>query len=396
MPDASNQQILYVQEHQTLFPGVAGHPGDRPVPTRPTAWPRPTSSATSARSTRPSTRTSNRRATSRATRSARPASRPVTRACCGASPGSSRCRSTPRATCSAWSATRRRWRATPGPHHRRQRPEDRRQMPSNRGLAAARKVSMTRSATSQLPAPAGAVVIENPTTATSWPWPPTRTTTPTSSSAASAEANYATLTNPDNYYPLIDRTIQGQYQPGSTFKLVTATAGLQYGLITPDHVFDDTGGSSTIGNQFFSQRQRRVVRAGQPGPGHHRVERHPTSTRSAPSSGHRGSHLRRRRLAERGRRVRLRQQTGIELPNEASGLDPRRRGGGQGACSSTRRRTPTGPGTPATRSRSPSARTRSWSPRCSWPTPTPAFANGGTVYQPQIASAITDPRRARR
>jgi penicillin-binding protein 2 len=46
-------------------------------------------------------------------------------------------------------------------------------------------------------------------------------------------ADYTKLTSdPDR--PLLNRAIAGQYAPGSTFKMVTATAGLQEGKITPD------------------------------------------------------------------------------------------------------------------------------------------------------------------
>ena len=38
-----------------------------------------------------------------------------------------------------------------------------------------------------------------------------------------------------------DNATQGLYTPGSTFKLATATAALQTGLISPGYVFDDTG-----------------------------------------------------------------------------------------------------------------------------------------------------------
>jgi penicillin-binding protein 2 len=38
-----------------------------------------------------------------------------------------------------------------------------------------------------------------------------------------------------------DNAIQGVYTPGSTFKLATATAALQTGLITPSYSYDDTG-----------------------------------------------------------------------------------------------------------------------------------------------------------
>ena len=51
-------------------------------------------------------------------------------------------------------------------------------------------------------------------------------------------ANYAALqsTGAEN-----DNAIQGLYTPGSTFKLVTATAALQDGLITPTTPYNDTG-----------------------------------------------------------------------------------------------------------------------------------------------------------
>ena len=51
-------------------------------------------------------------------------------------------------------------------------------------------------------------------------------------------ANYAALkaTGAEN-----DDAIQGLYTPGSTFKLVTATAALQDGLITPTTPYNDTG-----------------------------------------------------------------------------------------------------------------------------------------------------------
>ena len=50
--------------------------------------------------------------------------------------------------------------------------------------------------------------------------------------------------------PLNNRVIQGQYAPGSTFKLVTSLAGLGRGIIDPNRTVDD-GGRIKIGNRIF-------------------------------------------------------------------------------------------------------------------------------------------------
>src|ERR1700687_451016 len=56
------------------------------------------------------------------------------------------------------------------------------------------------------------------------------------------------LTDPDK--PLIDRAIQGRYPPGSTWKPLMATAGLQQGAISIDSSNLVCGGGITIGNKF--------------------------------------------------------------------------------------------------------------------------------------------------
>lgn len=54
-------------------------------------------------------------------------------------------------------------------------------------------------------------------------------------------AAYKALSAPSSNYPLINRAIAGEYTPGSTFKLATATASLQKGLISPSFYYYDTG-----------------------------------------------------------------------------------------------------------------------------------------------------------
>jgi penicillin-binding protein 2 len=49
------------------------------------------------------------------------------------------------------------------------------------------------------------------------------------------------LNDPNLFFPLNNRALQGQYAPGSTFKLVTALAGLRTGAISPATTLNDTG-----------------------------------------------------------------------------------------------------------------------------------------------------------
>jgi peptidoglycan glycosyltransferase len=52
---------------------------------------------------------------------------------------------------------------------------------------------------------------------------------------------------PTDGSPFLDRATAGLYPPGSTFKVVTATAALQSGEFTPSSSFDDTGSYDTPG-----------------------------------------------------------------------------------------------------------------------------------------------------
>lgn len=52
--------------------------------------------------------------------------------------------------------------------------------------------------------------------------------------------------------PLVNRATQGLYPPGSTFKVVTAAAGLQSGTITPDSTIDAPGVLEVEGNALHN------------------------------------------------------------------------------------------------------------------------------------------------
>ena len=62
-------------------------------------------------------------------------------------------------------------------------------------------------------------------------------------------ATWASL-NTDALRPLQNRTIQGRYSPGSTFKIVVATAALEEGVVDPDHRIYCGGGANFFGRYF--------------------------------------------------------------------------------------------------------------------------------------------------
>ncbi|HET9731254.1 MAG TPA: penicillin-binding protein 2 [Acidimicrobiales bacterium] len=56
-----------------------------------------------------------------------------------------------------------------------------------------------------------------------------------------SQAQWDALSAPSAYQPLENRAIFGSWAPGSTFKLATATAALNDGLLTPSTIIDDPG-----------------------------------------------------------------------------------------------------------------------------------------------------------
>jgi penicillin-binding protein 2 len=131
------------------------------------------------------------------------------------------------------------------------------------------------------------------------------------------QSDYKRLSDPNNGAPLSNRAIQGLYPTGSTFKLITATAALQGGVITPDTVEFD-GGSLKVGGVTFKN-------AG--GGGHGALALRQALTVSSDvffyrlgleANGH-GDGLLIQRWAHR---LSLGRRTGIDLPGETPGLIP--------------------------------------------------------------------------
>ncbi|MDA1184504.1 MAG: penicillin-binding protein 2 [Acidobacteria bacterium] len=95
----------------------------------------------------------------------------------------------------------------------------------------------------------GAVVVMNPSTGEILSFVSLPGYDPNSFASGIDRATWEAL-NTDELRPLQNRAIQGRYSPGSTFKLVVATAALEEGLIEPDHVINCAGGASFFGRYF--------------------------------------------------------------------------------------------------------------------------------------------------
>jgi penicillin-binding protein 2 len=125
-------------------------------------------------------------------------------------------------------------------------------------------------------------------------------------------ALWSALAN-DPETPLINRVIQGTYSPGSTFKLVTATAALEEGLITPATTFFCPGQATFYGNVFHCSRVG----------GHGSLDLRGAIANSCNVYFFNvGVRLEIQRIAKWARTMGLGAPTGIDLPHEGSGLVP--------------------------------------------------------------------------
>jgi len=174
----------------------------------------------------------------------------------------------------------------------------------------------------------------------------------------------------DPLHPLSNRAIQGQYPPGSTFKVVMAAAALQKGVISPSTRFHCSGGLP-FGRRVFRCWKKR---------GHGSVDLRQAIAQSCDVYFYQvGQRLGINAIAEYARRFGMGAPLGIALDHEAGGIIP------DVAWKKQRLGAPWFPG-----------ETLSVVIGQGYVTATPlqmamvatAIANGGTVYRPHVVKRI--------
>ena len=117
--------------------------------------------------------------------------------------------------------------------------------------------------------------------------------------------------NPFN--PLLNRAIQAQLAPGSTFKPIMSIAGLETGVIDDSFHVSCGGGASFYGRYFACHLKR----------GHGGVELHKAIAQSCDVYFYNvGNRLGIDRIAQYAEALGLGKKTGVDLPHEAEGLVP--------------------------------------------------------------------------
>jgi len=173
--------------------------------------------------------------------------------------------------------------------------------------------------------------------------------------------------------PLFDRAVQGLYAPGSTFKIVTFSAALAEGGVSPELAYYCPG-SFTLGNKTFSCWNKK---------GHGQMTLIPALANSCDVYFYQlGLKIGPKLMHKYAKDFGLGEKTGIEMPFEKKGLIPE-------------------PGWKLKKMNEP------WHPGDTvnmaigqgplWITPVQmavfiaAAANGGTVYQPYIVDSVVTP-----
>jgi len=119
------------------------------------------------------------------------------------------------------------------------------------------------------------------------------------------------IENPD--HPLLNRAIQAQLAPGSTFKPLVALAGLESGAIDEDFSVGCAGGAAFYGRYFKCHLKE----------GHGRVSLHRGMAQSCDVYFYNvGNKTGIDKIAEYGEACGLGRRTGIDLPHESEGVLP--------------------------------------------------------------------------
>src|SRR3989440_332131 len=121
------------------------------------------------------------------------------------------------------------------------------------GLGAARG-SYDKQQAKHFIAPAGSVVVEDPRDGSIVALASNPTYDPSIFVNGIKPDLFAQLNDPGSGFPLNNRAIQGQYAPGSTFKLATSLAALGHGMVDSKYTVDD-GGRIRIGNRIFKNAE---------------------------------------------------------------------------------------------------------------------------------------------
>ena len=174
----------------------------------------------------------------------------------------------------------------------------------------------------------------------------------------------------DRLRPLNNRAIQGQYPPGSTFKVIMAIAGLEEGVLQPESRISDPG-FYYFGNRAFRDWKKE---------GHGAVDLHKAIVESCDVYFYQaGQRIGIDRIAKWARAFGLGEKTGAALDDEKSGIVP------DSDWKRKRFRQPWFPG-----------ETLSVAIGQGYLTVTPlqlanmmaAVANGGTLYRPRLVNKI--------
>lgn len=117
--------------------------------------------------------------------------------------------------------------------------------------------------------------------------------------------------NPD--LPLLNRAIQAQLAPGSVFKVINATGGLEEGVLTPETAVSCAGGATFYGRYFKCWQKG----------GHGRIALHRAIVQSCDVFFYNaGQHLGIDKLAYYAEHLGMAHKTGIDLPHEEEGVMP--------------------------------------------------------------------------